>query len=75
MINRSKPHPRTPGSDPRDTRRKHEDHPTRLSTEIHIFQCMGNVFCVEFQMKFRTKYLSHTAIHAIFLQRWNFKSS
>ena len=29
----------------------------------YIFQCMGKVFCVEFQrapMKFHTKYLTHT---------------
>ena len=29
----------------------------------HIFQCMGKIFCVEFQrvpLKFHTKYLSHT---------------
>ena len=31
--------------------------------KIHIFQCMGNIFCVEFQrepLKFHTKYLTHT---------------
>ena len=29
----------------------------------HIFQCMGKIFCVEFQrvpLKFHTKYLTHT---------------
>ena len=29
----------------------------------HIFQCMGKIFCVEFQrvpLKFHTKYLAHT---------------
>ena len=31
--------------------------------KIHIFQCMGKIFCVEFQrypLKFHTKYLTHT---------------
>ena len=31
--------------------------------QIHIFQCMGMIFCVEFQryhLKFHTKYLTHT---------------
>ena len=31
--------------------------------ENEIFQCMGNIFCVEFQrfhLKFHTKYLTHT---------------
>ena len=31
--------------------------------KIHIFQCMGKIFCVEFQrvpLKFHTKYLAHT---------------
>ena len=30
----------------------------------HIFQCMGKIFCVEFQrvpLKFHTKYLAHTS--------------
>ena len=26
-----------------------------------IFQCMGKIFCVEFQRKFNTKYLAHTS--------------
>ena len=45
---------------------------------IHIFQCMGKIFCVEFQrypLKFRTKYLTHTLKDVIFIQHWNFKSS
>ena len=31
--------------------------------KIHIFQCMGKIFCVEFQrytLKFHTKYFTHT---------------
>ena len=31
--------------------------------KMHIFQCMGKIFCVEFQrvpLKFHTKYLTHT---------------
>ena len=46
--------------------------------EIHIVQCMGKIFCVEFQrypLKFPTKYLSHTLKDMIFIQHWNFKSS
>ena len=43
-----------------------------------IFQCMGKIFCVEFQrvpLKFHTKYLAHTLKDVDFIQRWNFKSS
>ena len=39
--------------------------------KIHIFQCMGKIFCVEFQrypLKFHTKYLSHTLKDMIFVQ-------
>ena len=46
--------------------------------KIHIFQCMGKIFCVEFQrypLKFHTKYLTHTLKDMIFIQHWNFKSS
>ena len=46
--------------------------------EIHIVQCMGKMFCVEFQrypLKFHTKYLTHTLKDMIFIQHWNFKSS
>ena len=46
--------------------------------KIHIFQCMGKIFCVEFQrvhLKFHTKYLTHTLKDIIFIQHWNFKSS
>ena len=45
-----------------------------------IFQCMGKIFCVEFQrypLKFHTKYLIHTlkALKDVyFIQRWKFKS-
>ena len=46
--------------------------------ENQTFQCMGKIFCVEFQMfplKFQTKYLTHTLKDAIFVQRCDFKSS
>ena len=44
----------------------------------HIFQCMGKIFCVEFQrvpLKFHTKYLTHTLKDIDFIHRWRFKSS
>ena len=43
-----------------------------------IFQCMGKIFCVEFQrypLKFHTKYLTHTLEDMYFIHRWKFKSS
>ena len=43
-----------------------------------IFQCMGKIFCVEFQrvpLKFHTKYLIHTLKDVHFIHRWKFKSS
>ena len=46
--------------------------------KIHIFQCMGKIFCVEFQrvpLKFHTKYLTHTLKNVDFIQGWRFKSS
>ena len=46
--------------------------------KIHIFQCTGKIFCVEFQrypLKFHTKYLTRTLKDMIFIQHWNFKSS
>ena len=46
--------------------------------KIHIFRCVGKIFCVEFQrypLKFHTKYLTHTLKDMIFMQFWNFKSS
>ena len=46
--------------------------------KIHIFQCMGKIFCVEFQrypLKFHTKYLTHTLKDMTFIQHLNFKSS
>ena len=49
-----------------------------LVNKIHIFQCMGKIFCMEFQrypLKFHTKYLTHTLKDMIFMQFWNFKSS
>ena len=48
------------------------------ANKIHIFQCMGKIFCVEFQrypLKFHTKYLTHTLKDMILMQFWNFKSS
>ena len=45
---------------------------------IHICQCMGEIFCVEFQrypLKFHTKHLTHTLKDMIFMQFWNFGSS
>ena len=48
------------------------------ANKIHIFQCMGKIFCVEFQrypLKFHTKYLTHTLKDMIFIQHWNFNSS
>ena len=39
----------------------------------HIFQCMGKIFCVEFQrvpLKFHTKYLAHTLKYVWFIQTW-----
>ena len=38
----------------------------------HIFQCMGKIFCVEFQrvpLKFHTKYLTHTLNDVDFIHR------
>ena len=49
-----------------------------LVEKIYIFQCMGEIFCVEFQrypLKFHTKYLTHKLKNLIFIQHWNFKSS
>ena len=46
--------------------------------KIRIFQCMGMIFCVEFQrypLKLHTKYLTHTLKDVTFKQHWNFKSS
>ena len=46
--------------------------------KIHIFQCMGKIYCVEFQrvpLKFHTRYLTHTLKDMIFIQHWSFKSS
>ena len=43
-----------------------------------IVQCMGKIFCVEFQrypLKFHTKYLTHTLKDMTFIQHWNSKSS
>ena len=46
--------------------------------KIHIFQCVGKIFCVEFQrypLKFHTKNLTHTLKDMTFIQHWKFKSS
>ena len=46
--------------------------------KIFIFQCMGKIFCVEFQrvpLKFHTKYLVHTLKDEYFIQIWRMKSS
>ena len=46
--------------------------------KIHIIQCMGKIFCVEFErepLKIQTKYLTQTLKHTIFIQYWKFKSS
>ena len=40
--------------------------------KIHIFQCMGKIFCVEFQrypLKFHTKYLTRTLKDVDFIHR------
>ena len=42
-----------------------------------IFQCMGKIFCVEFQrvpLKFHTKYLTHTLKDVDLIHMWKFKS-
>ena len=39
--------------------------------KIRIFQCMGMIFCVEFQrypLKFHTKYITHTLKDVTFMQ-------
>ena len=49
-----------------------------LTNQLHLFQCMGKIFCVEFQrkpLKFHTKYLTHVLKDTIFKQCWKFKSS
>ena len=45
--------------------------------QIHIFQCMDKIFCVEFQrapLKFHTQYFAHTLQDTIFILK-NFKNS
>ena len=45
--------------------------------KIYIFQCMGKIFCVEFQrypLKFHTKYLTRTLKDMNFIQHRKFKS-
>ena len=44
----------------------------------HLFQCMGKIFCVEFQrfpLKFHTKNLTHTLKDVYFIDKWQFMSS
>ena len=43
----------------------------------HFFQCMGKIFCVEFQrypLKFHTKYLTHTLKDVDFIHRWKLRA-
>ena len=45
---------------------------------LHIFQCIQKIFCVEFQrkpLKIHTKYFTHTLKDIVSIQYWNFKSS
>ena len=45
--------------------------------KLRIFQCIGKIFCVEFQrvpLKFHTKYLTHTLKDAIFIRAENLRS-
>ena len=49
-----------------------------LVNKLHIFQCMGKIFCVEFQsfpLKSHTKHLTHTLKETIFIQYWKWRSS
>ena len=42
-----------------------------LLNKLHIFQSMGKIFCVEFQMvplKFHTIYFTHSLKYMIFIQ-------
>ena len=44
----------------------------------HIFQCMGQIFYVQFQrvpLKFHAKYQTHTLKDIDFIHNWKFKSS
>ena len=52
----------------------------KISTSYknRIFQCMGKIFCAEFQrcpLKFHTKYLTHTLKDVYLIRSWKFKSS
>ena len=43
-----------------------------LLNKMHTFQCIGKIFCVEFQrypLKFRTKYLPHIMEDMIFIEQ------
>ena len=49
-----------------------------LINKLHIFQCMGKIFCVEFQrepLKFHIQYLTQTLKDTIFIQCWKLKNS
>ena len=53
-------------------------HKSSLLNKLHIFQCMGKIFCVEFQrvpLKSHTKYLTHAFKDTTFMKCWKFKSS
>ena len=53
-------------------------HKFSLINKLNIFQCMGKIFCVEFQrepLKFHTKCLTHSLKETIFIQHWKFRSS
>ena len=46
--------------------------------ETNFFQCMGKIFCMEFQrepLKFHTKYLTQTLKDVDFIHMWKVKSS
>ena len=45
-----------------------------LLNKLHIFWYMGKIFCVEFPLKFHTKYLAHTLKDTIFSQCWRYPS-
>ena len=55
-----------------------ESHQTMSSSISHAFQCMGSIFCVEFQrypLKFHTKYRIHTLTDVYFIQGCRLQSS
>ena len=45
--------------------------------KLHIFQCMGKIFCVECQripLKFYIKYLTHSLKDTILIQLYNLRA-